>query len=364
MRKKSFLTISIHTIKYWYMMVKAYKRSHSRQVTVLSLLCLILVITLAVLLFYIQLSEAFQLILKTGWIVFLLPTLFLIWNLAASFGWQRIICATSEKIKLGLFELTSIRIQGQAINTVLPLSGIGGEVLRSAKLVRQIGLSNSVFTVSLDKGIDFLAEIVLGLLGIAAFTRTYTSNKLYLTLIIISVMIFLFVPIFWNKLWRNSYKHWPFSKNRQFLAIYAQNKQLIKASRQAYFCHIGERLLIMAEIYVASAILDTTLDLHALLVLNSISSIVNILFLFIPGRIGSFECSLVFGFKLLNLPETTGLSVAILKRARQIIFCFAGIALIFINRKSSSEKQSVPKQEQYNNLLPSQSHILFQDAAL
>jgi len=294
---------------------------------------LLLGLTISVWQFHDPLLSAFFLSLTIGWKIFLIPVVFLVWNFIATYGWRLIICASPGDSELSLWRLNSIRIQGQALNQVLPMSGIGGEVMRSVKTAGPQGIKSSGTTVAIDKTMDIFAEFVLAVFGLIAFVKKdmFSSSPIALLsvcLVLIAVLFFL-----WPGVWSATLRKWPFGVAKDVFTALASDVKIRNASREAFVLHCVEHALMVVEIYLVSRLLGYSLGLFELLIVNTVSSLFSLLFILIPGRIGAFEYSMAFAFNLLALPPSAGVSIALIRRARQLFVCGAGIILIAVPNK-------------------------------
>lgn len=304
---------------------------------------LLLGLTISIWQFRVPLLNAFFLSLTIGWKIFLLPVIFLIWNFIASFGWLRIIRASSVDSELSLWRLSSIRIQGQALNQVLPMSGIGGETLRSAKIAGSQGIKSSVTTVAIDKMVDVFAELILAVFGLIAFVKKdmFATSPIALAFVCLIFIIALF--FLWPSVWSATLRKWPFGIAKDVFSALAGDVKIRNASREAFVLHCVEHALMVVEIYLVSHLLGYSLGLFELLVINAVSSLFSLLFILIPGRIGAFEYSMAFAFNLLALPPSAGVSIALIRRARQVFVCGAGILLIAVpNKKETLNTKACP----------------------
>jgi hypothetical protein len=275
-----------------------------------------------------------------GWFFFLLPLLFLIWNAIATKAWSKLLLSTSNKNSGNFWNLFLIRIQGQALNTILPLFGMGGEVLRSTKTIGELGLKNSITCVAIDKLVDIFAETSLAVVGLIFLSSLLPYSSITLPVSVVLLLSILSIVVFWESIWPRLIKKCSFRSCKDLVATVGSNKQLCSSARIALVYHFLEHVLMGGEIMLISCLLGVNLDLRQILIINSVSSLFNLLFIFIPGRIGAYECSLAFAFNLLSFPSTTGVSVALIRRGRQFLVCLAGVFLTIVHKKKNTADSS------------------------
>jgi hypothetical protein len=281
-----------------------------------------------------QLLDAFRLAAGVGWKIVFLPLLFLVWNFFATLGWKGVLDASSRQSKSRLLKLYIVRIEAQALNFILPVSGIGGEALRCAKTSGTRGIKKSTTAVILDKITDIMSELTLAVFGLIAYINMLPSPRFPFMLSCIALALIAAVIIFWRKIWGMINAIWPFPKGKILTGVLAEDTSLSFASRKSYFFHFVEHALIACESYFVALMLGINLDLSGVLIVNAASSVFTLLFIMVPGRIGAFECSTAFAFSILSLSPAAGISVALIRRARQVLVCIAGLLLLIHNRKS------------------------------
>lgn len=281
------------------------------------------------------LLTSIHLAMNIGWYLFFLPLLFLFWNCSATLAWLKILKNVTQFDNVNFWKLYLIRIQSQALNLVLPLFGMGGEVLRTLRTSDEYGMKKSVVCVTSDKITDIFSEGVLALIG-AVFASSFLpghdiifSVSLFLTIISFIILLYLekIIPILTN-VWLKRF-------GKELNEVVNNNPKFASALRVAFFHHLNEHILMGIEIYCISFLLGIRLGITEILLVNTVSTLFNLAFIFIPGRLGAYECSVAFAFNLLSLQPEAGVSVALLRRARQLIVCGVGILLVSLHRKKN-----------------------------
>jgi len=73
----------------------------------------------------------------------------------------------------------------------------------------------------------------------------------------------------------------------------------------------------------------------------TISLLMNSFFFFVPWRAGTQEGTMVLTFTLLDLSEPVGLSLAILKRLRELVWVFIGLILFSLEAMTNQPPAAV-----------------------
>ncbi len=310
---------------------------------------LIITMAIAAWKFRLQLFESLQLSLKIGWMVAFVPVLFLVWNLFASRAWHCLIQATATVATTGMVvkrslpnfrKLYLIRIQSQALNQIVPLCGLGGEALRTVKISDETGMKSGVISVVADKSMDILAEIVLVFIGGIFASRFLPFPAASFFMAAVGLAAVSMILVFWQKTWSLFSKSRIAGFKKNVFLSFADDKRLKSGSRKAFFHHMIERVLMTGELWLIAHLLGIGLGLRELLLITTISSISSLLFIIVPGRIGINEGAMAYAFSLLSLQPEAGVSIALIRRARQILVCIAGSAMIGLQKGKQPKSKS------------------------
>lgn len=290
-----------------------------------------------------EVISALTLSLSIGWGFLLLPVLFLVWNTFATKGWQALLSRQNNCKKVSFRSLFLLRIQSQAINQVLPVSGIGGEALRSFKTREYGGLKNSTMIVAADKTIDAVADFVIAIAGVLiAFSLVELTTGMVILLGAILVLL-IGVIVFWKVILKNVINIIKSVHHKEILNDFLNDKVREAAIRKSFVYHFIEHVIMMMEIYLVAKLTGIDLGMQQLLFCNAVGTLFNILFIVVPARAGAFECSMAFAFGQIGLAVSAGISVALIRRARQILVCFAGLVLFFYENKRGCNPEQYKK---------------------
>ena len=267
---------------------------------------------------------------KLDVIVFLVVPLFVVWNWVASFAWLELHARLTSGAPPSAWKLSLIRLQAQAINLLVPLASIGGEILRASILSRQTGqTAGTTSAVILDKIADTSAGILFALLGLllALAYGVESSGTTAMVLAGMAVVSVILMPLalrrFAGILGRG--ESW-FSRS---LAPILETPGLISVGfYRALTWHLVERLLTAGEIYVAMLALGVSSGPVDAIFIAAVMTAYSLVFFFVPGQVGAIEAGIVSACASLGLPASTALTIALVRRARQVLMIAAG-ALAF-----------------------------------
>ncbi len=283
-------------------------------------------------------------------IVLLVLPLYALWNYLASRGWRVLHQTLAPGAAPSAWKMSVVRLQAQALNLVLPLASIGGEFLRASALSRHSGqVAASGSAVVLDKIAEVAAGVAFSWLGIVVVGSAAMQNgataAVVLSLLLIAMLGFLplALGIFGHKIGN--------SKGRLARALDPIVKQPTKVSRAFYRAtawHFLERVLTGMEIYLimlATGLGPSPMDA---LIVSATMTAYTLVFFFVPGQLGAAEAGVVSAFLGLGLSSTMGLTVAMVRRARQLLIIVIGAALFIaseglsINRGNRGNRGDYP----------------------
>lgn len=294
-----------------------------------------------------------------GWGFFLMVLMQGLHYLFETMAWRSILGHDDRK-KVGFWKMFKINLQGEALNYIT-LTRMGGEPLKVISISDSVGLAHSAASVIVQKFcviFGFWLTIAVGFLAVLfhADVTGEIKNKMAFGLLALTVFILLaswlqrmgmFSPLSWVLKQFQSKWHWVSDQvlrlthlDSKILETYhSRPLQVSAAIFFNAFAWIEEILFIWLTVYFLK------MDEHWFtpVLVGTIAMMMNSLFFFVPWRAGTQEGTMVLSFNLLNLSEPAGLSVAILRRLREMVWIFAGL-ILFALESLPSRTQNVPSQ--------------------
>jgi uncharacterized protein (TIRG00374 family) len=123
--------------------------------------------------------------------------------------------------------------------------------------------------------------------------------------------------------------------DERIASFYRQNKRRFAAS---LMLHFAGKILNAFEFYLVFLYLGFEIGFVYALCINSLSIIINTLFIFVPGHWGIAEGGQAFIFLTLGLNPADGISVGVIRRVRHIFFTLIGLALFYMSKPGSLRK--------------------------
>ena len=272
-----------------------------------------------------------------GWAVLWVIPVFVAWNHVAAVGWRVLIRVVTPR---GLptpstLRLALVRLEAQAVNLVLPLASLSGEVLKSTLAAGdRAGLWRSASSVALDTAASIVAGLLFTLAGVGVGWRLLPHGALATTVAASAALAALTaaLPFLVPRLARLACRRPATRLGRAVGALAESPAGLGSAFGRSVAWHLFERLLTVLEVLAIAWALGVPLGLGDALFVTAIATGAAMAGFFLPAQLGAAEGGLALAFAALGLPAAAGLSVALVRRGRQIACAALGLAALAIER--------------------------------
>ena len=301
-----------------------------------------------------EIASAFA---NLGWLapVVLLP--FGLVYLLDTLGW-RFSFGEAGVPGVGFGTLARIRWAGESINTVLPSAYIGGEAVK-VQLLRKRGVPrmHSASSVVAGKTAQVVAQVVFiaagAVAGVAILPPESPARAGMLTIsalaiAVVALLIWLqqrgmfstlaaVLPV--RALTRRAESLRQLD-NRIF-EFYRKDRRHFALSTAAYF---GGWMADTLEILLVSHLLGMPIDFAHALAVEAFISVAKALGIFVPGALGVQESGIVFLCYLFGLPPALGVSYAIIRRGREVVY--VAIGGMFLYAEGISFRNQIERREE------------------
>ena len=284
---------------------------------------------------------------KLDWEILYILILPVTWYSVQSFAWYRVLKFNGQKISLVRVFLA--KIVGEAINTITPLGFAGGDPVRIYLLQMDTSKTASTASVIIDRTVYTLGIVLM-------FLTTLTMAWLYLPLpnqwrlalplITIAFIVLCLILIrlqhrggsfvFLSRtLGRLGIKKEKLEKLTHTMHELDQNISAFYKRSHVHFFEILfyqflGRLLGVIEINLIAYLLGFPITVTHALFLSSLSVLINVVFVFIPGSMGVMESGYGAVFYLLHLNPALGVSIQIFRRIRTFFWILLGLTILLL----------------------------------
>jgi len=241
-------------------------------------------------------------------------------------------------------EVFGFRVIEYGISYMTPSGKAGGEPVRAALLMRKgIPFKEGLSTVFADKTIELSVSLLFFIFGIMILAVGYAlPGGLNVILILVSLFLLFIIWTFYSRILRGEpvfgalFKLLRFHKVK-FLAKYQQavadfEKPIIKfynEEKKAFFIALSLSILSLIFSLIEYKLLLLMLGIDAPLgVVFMVFSVVGFAFLVpVPMGLGSLEAFQVSLFSVLGLGSAAGIGLAMISRARDLLWVLVGVIL-------------------------------------
>lgn len=266
---------------------------------------------------------------------------------ADTVGWRFAFSSASAHL-LSYLTQVRLRMAGEAVNNLIPSAYVGGEpvkiYLAKKRGVSTIAAAQSVVVAKTTMTIAQVFAIALGALaatrslepgswahkgmlattaiaaGVAGMLLWLQSRGMFTTILKIIRALHLKIAAL-----ENAEPHLK-ELDDEIVSFYRNDKLRFFLST---LFHLGGWILGTVEVLVISHLLGMPLHWTQALAIEAFTGVAKGVGLFAPGSLGVQESGIALLFRVMGLPDALGISYAILRRAREVLFVLIGGAFLF-----------------------------------
>jgi len=292
-----------------------------------------------------------------GWGMALIIALGGISNLIRTWSWRLTFLCDLRQLSFG--HAFALRLVSEGIGKLGLAGHVVGETTRIILLGSSVPIANAVSSVTLDRGLYVLTSAMVSVAGIVSALLLISfseSWRLYLVLLA-SVLLLLLVaaavavqhrrPLLsgcasmiarlpWCRAW---------VKGKQAVIRSAENNlhQFCHEAPKAFWGSLSLNLachcLAILEVYLLLHFMRVPVSLVQALIFEGLTKLVNVVGIFNPGNVGTYEGGNMILAKLIGASSATGLTLSLCRRARSLFWSMiAGLCLIAISMSNRSSQ--------------------------
>lgn len=290
-----------------------------------------------------------------GWNFVWILLVSVIWYLSYALAWEIFLKNLSKRVRL--WDIFKIKVAGEAINSITPLSWGGGDPARVVMLKDHIPMTEGTASVVVDRTLNNLAIALFMLIGVVITLLKFPLSPALeiglplVLLFIVGASVFLYYRsheglfAFLLDLLKKLRIKKTFSKKtlNQVREIDGLISRFYKMNRKgflaAFTLHFIGRLCGVVELYLAAKFLGHSVSWLDAYLLASVTVIINMIFVFVPGALGVMEGAFAGIFALLHLSPAVGTSIQIIRRTRMLFWTAAGFVIMARMRGGSENSK-------------------------
>jgi uncharacterized protein (TIRG00374 family) len=295
-----------------------------------------------------------------GWWFFGLTAIYLLAEIAFVLGWRSVMEPRPPLSSLP--ELLRIYLVGNTLNYLAPGS-VAGEPVRVSMLRHRMETPAAIASVAIFKHAHLLSQsfFVASGLGIAVLYFELPRGMRWAALISLGILCGLLILMTWG-LQKGTFgpilnflsRFKPLALR---LAHYREGAyhldEMIRrfyARRRPHFFEAAGWCLLgwcggLFETYVVLRLLAPGHGWETACAAESLSMLLNNMFLFVPGRAGTAEGVRTGVFALLGMPASTGVAYGLVRRAREILWILPGLVFLTKQPVAIRSPHALPREE-------------------
>jgi putative membrane protein len=279
-----------------------------------------------------------DLLSSAGWILLLLVPLQLLPLYLDVLGWRMLIL-TRVRVPM-LFLIATVR---QAVNRLLPVANVGGEII-GIRLLRQQGLDGTAATASviIELLLALVAQYFFVALGVMClFARTDNARVMHALIVglaaclpplVLMVVVLRHGQVFLRieHMAKRLFSRWLDGQGLDHGARLDAKIRETFAARTRIFQALGWQfagfVVGSSETWLALRWLGHPVSVADALVLESLTQAAKSVFFMVPAALGVQEAGLVGAGLLLGLGSDVALALSLAKRMREVLFGLPALA--------------------------------------
>lgn len=290
-----------------------------------------------------------------GWGMVLIIALGGISHLIKTWSWR--LTFLCDLHHLSFARTFALRLVSEGTGKLGIAGQVAGESTRVFFLGSSVPVANSVSSVTLDRGLYVLTSAMVSVAGIVSALLLISLSKSWrLCLVLLASGLLLLLMATFVAVRRR----WPvLSQCAGMIArlpwcrawVMSQQPVILSAENNLYqFCHeapqvfwgsLGLNLachcLAILEVYLLLHFMRVPLSLVQALILEALTKLINVVGIFNPGNLGTYEGGNVILAKLIGAGSPTGLTLSLCRRTRSLFWStIAGLCLITLLMSSKS----------------------------
>lgn len=278
-------------------------------------------------------------------------------HLIKTWSWRLTFFCDLRKLSFG--RAFALRLVSEGIGKLGLAGQVVGETTRISLLGSSVPIADSVSSVTLDRGLYLLTAGIVSIAGLISallFVSLSQTSRLYLVCLTSVLLLFVVAVV------AAMQRRWPIlSRCAGLIArlpwcrLWVAGKQSVIRSAEnnlQRFWHEAPRLfwgsmslnlachcLAILEIYLVLHFMRVPVRLVQALTLEGLTKLINVVGMFNPGNVGTYEGGNMILMNLIGANSAIGLTLSLCRRARSLFWsAIAGLCLITISISNKSPK--------------------------
>ncbi len=283
-------------------------------------------------------SAILALLARAGWVLLWLAPLHAAPLLLDVMGWRTLLKVADRERRAGLAFLFGIAAVREAINRLLPVANVGGDII-GIRLVTMRGVAGAgaAASVIVETALTLVSQFVfvaLGLLSLLHVTAAahWTGDVLWMLAMALPLIVTLLLLLRYGSIFERCGR-WIeglLSHDSRWRPLLARSADIDQAIRQLYrsrarllacaLWQLAGFILATLETWLALRWLGSPVSLPHALALESLTQAVRNFVFVVPAGMGVQEAGLIACGALLGVSGPAAIALSLAKRLREVLF--------------------------------------------
>ncbi len=266
------------------------------------------------------------------------------WILLNTAGWRMTL--HSQYARLSIWRLAQIRLSGETFNSLLPSGYVGGEPLKAKLLSRYIPMQEAASSVLIAKAAQSVGLVLFVGLGLTIGGKEGQRSVLHqpatlVSLVMLTAGIFIFTILLTRRSfsrlgkWLHNLTGHPWLQRQEeklialddsIGAFYREGKLRFLAS---VAWHMAGWLAGALEVALIFFLISHPIDWRQAWFIGAMAQLAAVVGLFAPAGVGMYEGGHYLAASILGISPALGVSVALIRRVREIFWDLVGLFLFW-----------------------------------
>ncbi len=295
---------------------------------------------------------------KLGWGIALVIALGGVAHFAKAWAWR--FAVADERNNVPFLQFFKLRLASEAVGHLGLLGQALGEGLRVSALGSEVPIASRVSSVAMDRGLFVATGAMVALVGISAapFALNLAHAWLsYAAIFAVATLVLLLVlasavqwqwPILTGSVLVAKKLHcgrsWLEKREHLIASIESKLFNFHRDTPRAFWACLGLNLLThmaaLSEVFVVLRLMGFNIAIFGALIYEAFTKLVNVVGLFNPGNVGTYEGGNVLIARMFGLGADTGLVVAVARRTRAIFWASIGVLCLLVLTRHKNRRPS------------------------
>ena len=280
-----------------------------------------------------------------GWGILPVLCVSLAWKCSNTAAWR--LAFPPDTDVPGFWRLFRVNLAGDVVNNLVPTGNLGGELAKPYLLRGQVPVSRTLSSVVANKTMEVLSGFVFVALGVGgALLSLPLDGRIQIGLaaaVLLGGTGIVLVCLVQRRrpLSRLLDLFGRLGVRVRFLDRHRAAIQRVEAGLVAFYgcsrrrlitclgMRLGSWVLGALETFLIMRLMGLDISPSAAFYVVALNVVIETVFFFVPGGLGTFEAGHAYLFFTMGLDPATGVSVALVKRFREVFWMGMGVALLY-----------------------------------